>query len=235
MSDQSLSDPAAAPERGIRDSRQPRCAAHARSSARARLSASAAGCRNRAKFEVAPGIHWIRMGCRWAGSIISICGRSMTMTAGPSSIPAWPARRQQGLGGAVRRADGGQAGHPCHRHPLSPRSSRHGRLAVQALERAAGNRPHRISAGAHPDARCPRDTAARGSGFQHPRRLVRNRIAESAPKAWGSFNKIIRPLPAGFKRIKDGDVLTIGARQWHDRDRARPCARTFLPALATMA
>ncbi len=33
-------------------------------------------------------------------------------------------------------------------------------------------------------------------------------------KAWGSFHKIVYPLPTGFKRIKDGDVLTIGARQW---------------------
>ena len=39
-------------------------------------------------------------------------------------------------------------------------------------------------------------------------------IAELRQKPWGSFNKIISALPAGFKRIRDGDVLTIGARQW---------------------
>ena len=33
-------------------------------------------------------------------------------------------------------------------------------------------------------------------------------------RPWGSFHKIISPLPTGFKRIKDGDTLTIGARQW---------------------
>jgi glyoxylase-like metal-dependent hydrolase (beta-lactamase superfamily II) len=33
-------------------------------------------------------------------------------------------------------------------------------------------------------------------------------------KPWGSFHKIVYPLPAGFKRIRDGDVLTIGTRQW---------------------
>jgi glyoxylase-like metal-dependent hydrolase (beta-lactamase superfamily II) len=39
-------------------------------------------------------------------------------------------------------------------------------------------------------------------------------ISELRQKPWGSFNKIISPLPAGFKRIRHGDVLTIGARQW---------------------
>jgi glyoxylase-like metal-dependent hydrolase (beta-lactamase superfamily II) len=33
-------------------------------------------------------------------------------------------------------------------------------------------------------------------------------------RGWGHFNKIVSPLPAGFKRIKEGDVLTIGARKW---------------------
>jgi glyoxylase-like metal-dependent hydrolase (beta-lactamase superfamily II) len=33
-------------------------------------------------------------------------------------------------------------------------------------------------------------------------------------RAWGNFSKIVHALPAGFKRMKDGDVLTIGARQW---------------------
>ena len=31
-------------------------------------------------------------------------------------------------------------------------------------------------------------------------------------KPWGSFHKIVSPLPAGFKRIRDGDVLAIGTR-----------------------
>ncbi len=33
-------------------------------------------------------------------------------------------------------------------------------------------------------------------------------------RPWGSFAKIISPLPAGFKRIRNGDVLEIGARKW---------------------
>jgi glyoxylase-like metal-dependent hydrolase (beta-lactamase superfamily II) len=33
-------------------------------------------------------------------------------------------------------------------------------------------------------------------------------------KPWGSFSKIVSPLPAGFKRIRDRQVLDIGARRW---------------------
>ncbi|WP_310498747.1 MBL fold metallo-hydrolase [Sandarakinorhabdus sp.] len=33
-------------------------------------------------------------------------------------------------------------------------------------------------------------------------------------KPWGNFSKIVSPLPAGFKRIRDKDVLTIGSRRW---------------------
>ena len=33
-------------------------------------------------------------------------------------------------------------------------------------------------------------------------------------RGWGHFNKIVSPLPAGFKRIREGDVLTIGNRRW---------------------
>ncbi|WP_416908270.1 MAG: MBL fold metallo-hydrolase [Polymorphobacter sp.] len=33
-------------------------------------------------------------------------------------------------------------------------------------------------------------------------------------RPWGNFSKIVSALPAGFKRIRDGDTLTIGARQW---------------------
>ena len=39
-------------------------------------------------------------------------------------------------------------------------------------------------------------------------------VAEMRQKPWGHFSKIVSPLPSGFKRIRDGDVLTIGKRQW---------------------
>ncbi len=33
-------------------------------------------------------------------------------------------------------------------------------------------------------------------------------------KPWGMFHKIVYPLPLGFKRIQDRDVLRIGGRDW---------------------
>ncbi len=39
-------------------------------------------------------------------------------------------------------------------------------------------------------------------------------VAEMRAKPWGTFNKVISTLPAGFKRIRDGDVLKIGGRDW---------------------
>lgn len=33
-------------------------------------------------------------------------------------------------------------------------------------------------------------------------------------RGWGHFDKIVSALPAGFKRIKEGDVLSIGKRRW---------------------
>jgi glyoxylase-like metal-dependent hydrolase (beta-lactamase superfamily II) len=39
-------------------------------------------------------------------------------------------------------------------------------------------------------------------------------VAEMREKPWGHFNKIVSPLPIGFKRIQDGQVLSIGARKW---------------------
>jgi glyoxylase-like metal-dependent hydrolase (beta-lactamase superfamily II) len=33
-------------------------------------------------------------------------------------------------------------------------------------------------------------------------------------RGWGNFARIVSPLPAGFKRIRDGDVLRIGGREW---------------------
>jgi glyoxylase-like metal-dependent hydrolase (beta-lactamase superfamily II) len=39
-------------------------------------------------------------------------------------------------------------------------------------------------------------------------------LANLRNRGWGHFNRIVSALPAGFKRIKDGDVLGIGSRQW---------------------
>jgi glyoxylase-like metal-dependent hydrolase (beta-lactamase superfamily II) len=39
-------------------------------------------------------------------------------------------------------------------------------------------------------------------------------VAAIKAKAWGSFGKIVSRLPAGFKRLRDGDQFRIGGRLW---------------------
>ena len=39
-------------------------------------------------------------------------------------------------------------------------------------------------------------------------------LAAFAGRDWSGFSKIVSPLPAGFKRLQVGDVLTIGGRPW---------------------
>ena len=39
-------------------------------------------------------------------------------------------------------------------------------------------------------------------------------VAEMRVKPWGAFHKMLSPLPAGFKRVRDSDVLVIGGREW---------------------
>lgn len=40
------------------------------------------------------------------------------------------------------------------------------------------------------------------------------RLEKMRGEGWGRFAQVTYELPAGFERIKDGDVLTIGARKW---------------------
>ena len=40
------------------------------------------------------------------------------------------------------------------------------------------------------------------------------RLAAFAQRPWGGFSKVVSPLPAGFKRLQDGDALNIGGRTW---------------------
>jgi glyoxylase-like metal-dependent hydrolase (beta-lactamase superfamily II) len=39
-------------------------------------------------------------------------------------------------------------------------------------------------------------------------------IADTQAKGWGRFRKVVFPMPAGYRRIRDGDVLEMGAHQW---------------------
>ena len=39
-------------------------------------------------------------------------------------------------------------------------------------------------------------------------------IDHATAKGWAGFRKIITPLPLSYTRVEDGDMLTIGARDW---------------------
>ncbi len=41
-----------------------------------------------------------------------------------------------------------------------------------------------------------------------------DQIDHATAKGWAGFRKIITPLPLSYTRIEDGDMLTIGARDW---------------------
>ena len=48
----------------------------------------------------------------------------------------------------------------------------------------------------------------RGAGWDE------QRIAAEAAKGWGRFSAMVSSVPASFVRMRDGDLLTIGDRQW---------------------
>jgi glyoxylase-like metal-dependent hydrolase (beta-lactamase superfamily II) len=41
-----------------------------------------------------------------------------------------------------------------------------------------------------------------------------DRLAAFAEHSWGHFGMGVAPLPTGYIRLEDGDVLTIGGRKW---------------------
>ena len=40
------------------------------------------------------------------------------------------------------------------------------------------------------------------------------RIEEEAKKGWGRFASYVSPVPVGFRRMRDGQILEVGARRW---------------------
>jgi glyoxylase-like metal-dependent hydrolase (beta-lactamase superfamily II) len=41
-----------------------------------------------------------------------------------------------------------------------------------------------------------------------------DRIAAEAAKGWGRFSSVVSPIPSAFRRMRDGDTIRIGARDW---------------------
>ena len=48
----------------------------------------------------------------------------------------------------------------------------------------------------------------RGSGWDDAQ------IAHAKGRGWAGFRRIVTPMPLGFTRIADGEILTLGSREW---------------------
>src|SRR3546814_12674335 len=40
------------------------------------------------------------------------------------------------------------------------------------------------------------------------------RIEAEATKGWGRFSSVVSPMPVSFVRVREGDTLRVGARDW---------------------
>jgi glyoxylase-like metal-dependent hydrolase (beta-lactamase superfamily II) len=52
------------------------------------------------------------------------------------------------------------------------------------------------------------------AAYQRAAGWSEDRIAEEAAKGWGRFAAMVSPVPVGYIRIQDGDVIRTGARSW---------------------
>jgi glyoxylase-like metal-dependent hydrolase (beta-lactamase superfamily II) len=50
--------------------------------------------------------------------------------------------------------------------------------------------------------------------LQHANGWTTEQIEVSAAKGWGRFKTMVYPMPIGYRRMQDGDVLDMGAQQW---------------------
>lgn len=214
MSDQSLTDPAAKPrrERILASPDEPRAPQDLRGLHYPHGRwVPAAG----ETFEVAPGVHWIRFPLPMGGldhinlwALDAGDGWALVDTgiALPGAGKAWDALFKGPLAGKpVTRVivthyhpdHIGMAGWLCQRWNVSLEIARTEYLLARTLTLDIRDAPPAEAVDFGIRAGWP-DTA----------------LDTMRQRGWGNFNRIVSPLPAGFKRIKADDVLTIGARQW---------------------
>ncbi|WP_353217878.1 MBL fold metallo-hydrolase [Sandarakinorhabdus sp.] len=164
--------------------------------------------------EVAPGIFWVRMGLPFGLDHINLWvldagdGWAIVDTGVglPSSKADWEALFAGPFAGKpVTRVivthyhpdHLGMAGWLCRKWNVPLEITRTEYLLARTLTLDVGDAP--------PDEAVAFSVRAGWSEEQ---------VAAMKAKAWGNFGKIISKMPAGFKRLRDGDMLTIGARQW---------------------
>nr|WP_310522713.1 MBL fold metallo-hydrolase [Polymorphobacter sp.] len=167
-----------------------------------------------AMFEVAPGVHWTRMGLPFGLDHINL----WVLDAGDG----W-AIVDTGVNlGASKKAwetlfAGPMAGKPVTRVIVTHYHPDH--LGLAGWLCARWNVPLEIARTEYLLARTLtldiRDAPPpEAVDFSIRAGWPEEAVAGMRQKPGGSFHKIVSPLPAGFKRIRDGDVLSIGARKW---------------------
>lgn len=165
-------------------------------------------------FEVAPGVHWTRMPLPFGLDHINLwvldAGDSWAIVDTGVNMP-----RTRGYWEALFA--GAMAGKPVTRVIVTHYHPDHLGLAGWLCER--WNVPLEIARTEYllartltldvRDAPPPEavDFSIRAGWSDEAVETLRGR-------PWGNFHKIVYPLPAGFKRLRDKDVLTIGARRW---------------------
>ncbi|WP_439533934.1 MBL fold metallo-hydrolase [Polymorphobacter sp.] len=168
-----------------------------------------------ALFEVAPGVHWLRMPLPmggldhinlWAledgdGWVLVDTGLSDDVTRG-----LWAQLFEDGLGGRpVRRVivthfhpdHIGLAGWLCARWGVPLEMARTEYLLARMLALDIRPEPPGEAIDFSVRAGWP-DTA----------------IQALRSQPWGRYGKIVSALPAGFRRLRGGEVLSIGGREW---------------------
>lgn len=169
-------------------------------------------------FEVAPGIHWTRMGLPFGLDHINL----WVLDASDGDNAGW-AIVDTGVNlGASKKAweqlfAGPMAGKPVTRLIVTHYHPDHLGLAGWLCERwgvalEIARTEYLLARTLCLDVRDTPppeavDFSIRAGWPEAAVDIMRNR-------PWGHFNKIVYPLPAGFKRIRDADVLTIGTRKW---------------------
>ena len=161
-------------------------------------------------IEVAPGLHWWRL--PMSGPLKHVNGVLLDDPAGvtivdtgwnnDASVAAWRAlldgkRVRQVLCTHFHPDHVGLAGWLCREHD-----------ATLVMTRTEWLQLRMLTADSRDDIPGEMIAFWRGAGWDQ------EQIKTASERGWGNFQRIVSRLPLGFRRIADGDTLTIGGVEW---------------------
>ena len=164
--------------------------------------------------EIAPGVVWMRMPLGGSLAFINVWG--LKDEGGWTLVDTGMQRpgHHRGLAHRVRRRARRRADRAGDRHPHAPRPHRHGRLdhpqvPLQAVDHPAGIPDVPRCWPPTPAARSPED------GLEFYRAAGWDQAAlDNYATRFGGFGKAMHALPDSYRRVVDGEALTIGGREW---------------------